>query len=195
MPERNRAAEAVRLFDLEPVAQPRSMPTPHSARDLSLVKVTPGEARRYVALWHSRLPDTQRGPWMLAFAAKCGDDAYAGALWHNPSARGLPQDWLELRRLACSPDAPHCTASWMLAAMAKWIKANMPTPRLISYQDTAVHKGTIYKAAGWTDAYVSQPRTRDRSSRRAGTTRAYRTNLNGEAPATAAKVRWEKVLH
>ena len=44
---------------------------------------------------------------------------YAVALWHNPSARTLPGHWLELRRMACAPDAPHCTASRFLAEMTK----------------------------------------------------------------------------
>lgn len=129
---------------------------------------------------------------MLAFTASCDGHLYGGALWHNPSARGLPSEWLELRRLAIPDYAPPHAASWMLGAMRKWIRANMPSvPRLISYQDTDVHTGTIYKAAGWEAAYYSKPRVRDRSKPRAGTSRAYRSNLNGSAPDAAGKIRWE----
>lgn len=148
-----------------------------------------------IAAWHSRLPATQRGPWHLAFVAHYRQTCFGAALWHNPSARTLPQDWLELRRLAVSPDAPHCTASRMLGVMARWIRANRPLcPKLISYQDIDVHTGTIYRAAGWDDAYLSKPRRRDRSKPRTGTTRAYRSNLNGEDPDAAGKVRWELAL-
>lgn len=152
-------------------------------------------ARQCNAMWHSRLPHTQSGPWKLAFAASYGGVIYGVALWHNPSARMLPGDWLELRRLAIAPDAPHCTASFMLGKMSKWIKANMPdVPRLISYQDMDVHRGTIYKAAGWKIGFTSKGRTRDRSKPRKGTKRNYRSNANGETPDSAPKARWEMTL-
>lgn len=129
---------------------------------------------------------------MLAFTATYDGHPYGGALWHNPSARGLPGDWLELRRLAIAPYAPPHAASWMLGAMRKWIRRELPNvPRLLSYQDLDVHTGTIYKAAGWEPTYHSKARVRDRTPHRAGTTRAYRSNLNGAAPDGAGKMRWE----
>lgn len=146
--------------------------------------------------WHSRLPNTQAGPWQFAFAALSPEGAVvAVALWNNPSARMLPSHWLELRRMACSPDAPKFTASSFLGYMARYFKKHHPErERMISYQDTAVHEGTIYKATGWTAAYTSKPRVRDRSKPRVGTERAYRSNLNGAEPDASAKVRWEKAL-
>lgn len=65
-------------------------------------------------------------------------------------------------------------------------------PNLISYQDTDVHTGTIYRAAGWDPAYFSKARQRDRSKARIGTRRDYRSNLNGSEPDAAGKIRWEK---
>lgn len=131
----------------------------------------------------------------MAFSAEYDGIIYAVALWHNPSARCLPHDWLELRRMAVSPDAPHCTASWFLQAMARRIHTDYPAcPRLISYQDMHVHTGTIYKAAGWVVGYISKARIRDRSKPRVGTERMYRSNLNGSEPDAAPKARWEKVL-
>lgn len=193
--ERNLAGRTMQLFEVQPPVVTRVHAVPPRARNLSLDRVEPAVARLYVAAWHSRLPTTQRGPWRLAFTASFEQDVYASALWHNPSARGLPQDWLELRRLACAPDAPHCTASWMLGAMARWIRATWPNvPRLISYQDTEVHRGIIYKAAGWTPAAISKARVRNRANARHGTTRAYRSDLNGQNPAGSAKVRWEMEL-
>jgi len=165
---------------------------PSKASALSVLPCDPQFARMMVELWHSRLPVTQTGPWMLAFSADYDDTSFGAALWHNPSARGLPQDWLELRRLAVAPDSPHCTASRMLGAMRRWIARNMPdVPLLISYQDEDVHTGTIYRAAGWTPAYRSKARQRDRSKPRKGSTRLYRSDINGLAPSAAAKTRWE----
>lgn len=94
--------------------------------------------------------------------------------------------------MAVAPDAPHCTASFFLGAMRRWIQRNMPeVPRLVSYQDVDVHRGTIYKAAGWEPTAFAAPRIRDRSKTRKGTHRAYRSNLNGVIPDGAGKVRWE----
>ena len=181
------------LFDFaELVALDRPLSIPRKSSMMTLRKCEPAEARRCVAAWHSRLPMTQRGPWMLAFVATFDGQPFGGALWNNPSARTLPADWLELRRLAMPDYAPPHAASWMLGAMRKWIRVNLPgVPRLISYQDMDVHTGTIYRAAGWEVGYVAKPRIRDRSAARAGTTRAYRSNLNGANPDAAGKARWE----
>lgn len=183
------------LFDTAPliaIPEPPESARPIKASQLELVECEPAQARRCVAAWHSRLPMTQVGPWMLAFVAVHGGSLYGGALWNNPSARGLPSDWLELRRLALPEYAPPHAASWMLGAMRRWVRANRPdVPRLLSYQDVDVHTGTIYKAAGWEPAYHSKARVRDRSAKRAGTSRAYRSSLNGLAPDAAGKVRWE----
>lgn len=166
------------------------------ARHLTFEVMDKADAVQACSGWHSRLPNTQKGPWQFAFGAYAPEGTLvAVALWNNPSARMLPSHWLELRRMACSPDAPKFTASAFLGWMIRYFKRHHPErERAISYQDTAVHEGTIYKASGWTAAYVSKPRVRDRSKPRVGTERAYRSNLNGAAPDASAKVRWEKVL-
>lgn len=122
---------------ISPLFAPDEVAPPEKASGLALETCDPQIARDLIAAWHSRLPKTQVGPWKLAFVAHHGYTAYGAALWHNPSARGLPQDWLELRRLAIPEDAPPHAASWMLGAMRRWIGVNLPTvPRLMSYQDT-----------------------------------------------------------
>ncbi len=185
------------MFDrrMSPLLDEVEHPPPGKATDLVLERCSIEFARGAIAAWHSRLPKTQVGPWKLAFAIHSHSTCFGAALWHNPSARTLPSDWLELRRLAISPDAPHCSASFMLAAMSKWIRNEFPdVPMLISYQDQEVHTGTIYRAAGWVPAYVAKPRTRDRSKPRVGTRRDYRSNLNGVSPDSAGKVRWQHEL-
>lgn len=166
------------------------------ARHLTFEPCEKAVAVELCRAWHSRLPNTQKGPWQFAFCARTPEgEIVAVALWNNPSARTLPGHWLELRRMACSAAAPKYTASAFLGWMIRWFKAHHPhREKAISYQDTAVHDGTIYKAAGWTAAYRSKPRVRDRSKPRAGTNRMYRTSINGLAPDASAKVRWEKSL-
>lgn len=179
---------------LAPLFTPSESPPPNSAKSLTVTRCEVQFARRMNAAWHSRLPDTQKGPWKYAFAAEWNGTCFGVALWHNPSARTLPQDWLELRRLAIAPDAPKFTATRMLGQMARYFKRYTEAPRLISYQDVDVHQGTIYRAANWTASYYSKPRQRDRSKPRKGTRRDYRSNQNGVAPDAAGKVRWELVL-
>lgn len=178
-----------------PLDQPGIGPPPATARRLTVDLCPTGHARLLVALWHSRLPETQRGPWQHAFRAHANGLTYAVALWHNPSSPGLPHHWAELRRMAVAPDAPHCTASFFLARMADWYRHNEPEhERLISYQDTEVHQGTIYKAAGWTAAHYQPPRVRDRSKPRRGTGRAYRRADVNPAAEASGKIRWEYAI-
>ena len=168
---------------------------PTRARHLAFSECPKPHAVSLVRAWHSRLPECQAGPWSHAFHAYHDGASYAVALWNNPSARTLPQSWRELRRMAVAPDAPKYTASMFLGWMARWFQRHEPSvDKLISYQDTSVHQGTIYKAAGWVAAHESTPRTRDRSGLRANTTRLYRWNVNGADADAAAKVRWEKGL-
>jgi hypothetical protein len=148
-------------------------------------------AVQLVRQWHSRLPACQESPWQYAFYAEHEGTIYAVALWNNPSGRCLPSHWLELRRMACAPDAPRNTCSRFLGYMVRYFKTHCPDrEKCISYQDTAVHEGTIYKAAGWVAEHESKTRVRDRSKNRVGTDRAYRSNLNGVDADSAAKIRW-----
>ena len=166
------------------------------ARHLELARCDSKIAVRLVMAWHSRLPRCQWGPWQYAFVAHIDGYIYAAALWNNPSARMLPGHWLELRRMACAPDAPKNAASRFLSMMTTYFAEVAPDrERCISYQDTAVHSGTIYKAAGWTPTHLSTPRILDRSKDRVGTSRKYRQSINGLEPDASAKQRWEKPLH
>ena len=165
------------------------------ARDLVFEPCPKEHAVSLVRQWHSRLPKCQNGPWTQAFRGHYDDKTYVVALWNNPSARTLPNNWRELRRMACAPDSPRNTPSRFLGWMAKWFQANVPEcEKLISYQDTTVHKGTIYKAAGWTMDGQTVERVRDRTKRRTGTTRMYRANINSTGTDAASKIRWAKLL-
>lgn len=164
---------------------------PTSPLHLFVTPVTIETARIFIAVHHSRLPYTQVGPWQLAFGVYRGKELVGTALWHNCSARGLPQDWRELRRMAVANGSPPNTASFMLAQMCRWLRKNTKTEVVISYQDAAVHRGTIYKAAGWTPVAVSRPRFRNREPNRVGTNRKYRSDSNGNTPAASAKIRWQ----
>jgi hypothetical protein len=68
--------------------------------------------------------------------------------------------------------------------MEKYIKKNLPAvERLISYQDTEVHHGTIYKASNWEVGRITSGDDWVRNNR-------YR-----QASQTASiKIRWEKSL-
>lgn len=137
--------------------------TPTSALQLIIEVIDYPEARRLNRLWHSRLPRIGQ-PARLALARRylCFGAVYewlwyGSAIWSKPSNRSLPQDWLELRRLAIAPDAPKNTASRMLGVMTRLIRGMRPdVVRLVSYQDTEVHTGGIYKASGWTATVLTK---------------------------------------
>jgi hypothetical protein len=165
------------------------------AKDLTFEICQRSHAVQLVRLWHSRLPNCQDGPWEFAFRAHKNDVTYAVALLNSPSARCLPHHWIELRRLACSPDAPKNTPSRFMGWVARYFHKNFPErEKIISYQDESVHTGTIYRAAGWSAAHKSKPRVRDRSKARGGTSRLYRWNINGVGADSSAKIRWEKTI-
>lgn len=165
--------------------------TPISALQLRIEGIGYRDAKALNRLWHSRLPMIRTPTAMMATGSRCygaefGGLWYAVAIWMNPLARMLPSDgsWLELRRMAVAPDAPPNTASRMLGIMARIIHKECPAvTRLISYQDTAVHTGGIYKAAGWTATRLSEGGEWNRPSR-------YTPAVQSGAP----KQRWEKVI-
>jgi len=161
------------------------------ARELRVEQCSKSHAVNLTRRWHSRLPKTQKSPWQYAFKAVYAGKTYAVALWLNPSARTLPGHWLELRRMACAPDAPPYTASRMLGVMTHYFESHhREREKCISYQDISVHKGTIYRAANWTPEYFSRPRKRDRAKNRVGTKRLYRSDINSQHVAAAGKIRW-----
>ena len=98
---------------------------------------------------------------------------------------------LELRRMAISQEAPKNTASRMIKIMIKIIKKTFPDIwKLISYQDTEVHNGTIYKASGWVAANLSgKPNWYH-------PTKKYKNRVAMTNPivSNAPKIRWEKQI-
>ena len=138
---------------------------PDSPKKMSLKKIGVRHAMRYNEMWHSRLPITVEGNLLrnkrsIFYGAEFQDHCFASAIWTDPVANNrLNKDyvWLELRRLAISPDAPKFTATWMISKMIKNIKKEFPeVTRLVSYQDCDVHKGTIYAASNWKQDIISQ---------------------------------------
>lgn len=163
--------------------------TPAKARELTLEPCDTSHARILNRRWHSRLPETTNIGWMYTFAGKAYGVTYGVALWSNPTSRTLPSQWLELRRLAVSPDAPKYTATRMLGLMRRWFLKHHPEhEKLISYQDTDVHEGTIYKAANWTLAYTG---TRGASKTDRSSIHIPRNPINGSEVDASPKARWE----
>ena len=102
-------------------------------------------------LWHSRLPVVTNCFEGICYGAEYLNNFYAVAWWSKPIAREYSgKGYFELRRMAISDDSPKNTASRFLSWMRKDIQKRKPDiVKLISYQDTDVHNGTIYKASGW----------------------------------------------
>lgn len=159
--------------------------TPTSALSLTVYPIEFARAKALNRLWHSRLPRLGSKQARLCYAAEFDGVIYAVAIWSRPIARFLPQtDWLELQRFAIAPDAPRNTASRVLAVMTRLIRKKLPAiTLLISYQDTEVHTGTIYRAAGWVPGASS-----------GGGEWACPSRPRLSLQSTAPKRRWEKVI-
>lgn len=161
--------------------------TPTSALQLQVAKMPARMAMALNRKWHSRLPEIGNGMQCVAYGATCSNVWYAVALWSAPVARLLNgKGLLELRRMAIADDAPKNTGSRMLRIMAMLIKRERPDVlALMSYQDTDVHTGTIYKAAGWTPRVMNDSQSKWAMPNR--------PRSNGPA-SQSVKVRWELVL-
>ena len=137
-------------------------------------------------LWHSRLPECGNLFDGRCFGAIYLNVYFAVAWWSKPIAQNrfnFGKNIYELRRMAISPEAPKNTASRFLKVMTILIKREFPEIyRLISYQDTEVHKGTIYKASGW------EPIETGKSFL------SWKNRPGRIDQSTAVKIRWEKQI-
>lgn len=156
---------------------------PTSALDLRFERIDRTTMQDLNREWHSRLPDFSTAtPCKVYYGAEFDGLWYAVAAWSHPVARLLPANWMELRRLAIGGDAPKNTATRFLSWMVRDIRRLFPDcERVISYQDTEVHSGTIYKAAGWEAVAFNPSGEWNRPNR-------YRK----EAQSSSPKVRWER---
>ena len=160
---------------------------PISPLQLSINKMPKKLAKELNELWHSRLPDISNWNNCECYGADYKNRYYAVAMWSIPSARALNgRGWWEMRRMAIAPDAPKNTASRMLKIMRLLILKEKPTiNKLISYQDTDVHNGTIYKSSGWVVGNIGE---------RIDETQKYnnwKTRPGRKNQSTAPKIRWE----
>ena len=147
--------------------------------------------------WHSRLPllpySTVIRKHGIAFGATYLNVYFAVAIWSTPCARMLDNGFTyELRRMAICNNAPKNTASRMISIMCKILKKKTHYCRLISYQDTEVHTGTIYKASGWIATNKSKTgfgwSNSKKKSKWAG------RGLSNKEQSIAPKIRWEKQI-
>lgn len=156
---------------------------PLSPMQFNFGKMDKRIARNLNEDWHSRLPDISNWQNCDCYSFDYCNIFYAIAMWSIPSSASLNgRNWYELRRMAIHDDAPRNTASRMLSLMRKQIQIEKPyIKKLISYQDTESHHGTIYKASNW---YIGHTSKGDTWSGRKG--RDGRTDQS-----TAIKIRWE----
>ena len=163
---------------------------PTSPLQLTFEVIRAQTACKLNAQWHSRFPEIDwsnvvRNKRYICFGANYEGIYYAVAIWSSPIAANRFKDGsllLELRRMAIAPEAPKNTASRMLSFMRKDITKRFPEIiRLISYQDTEVHHGTIYKASGWRLVETMNKEVKwDKEGR-----------PRNEVQSHAPKVRWE----
>ena len=172
------------LFDL----QERNNP-PASPKQFEFKVIRAVTACQLNKKWHSRLPiidwsNVVRNTHYVCYGALFNGEWYAAAIWSSPVAQNrfkYGKQILELRRMAISGDCPKNTATRMLAFMRKHIIQEMPDiGLLISYQDTEVHLGTIYKADNWSAVNETK-----------GTSWSTDYRVRNLEQSLANKIRWE----
>ena len=145
-------------------------------------------------LWHSKLPkihwsNVVRNKHYVCYVFKFKEAIIGVGIWSSPVAANRLKNgnrMLELRRLALTNVCPKNTASFVISKMIKDIKERFDDiDTLISYQDTEVHLGTIYKASNW-KAAPQQTKIQDWN-----TDKRKRNKLQ----STANKIRWEYQLN
>ena len=163
--------------------------TPTSALQFKVRKCNVHKACELNALWHSRFPkidwsNVVRNKDSVCYVAEHEDIAYAVAIWSSPIAANRLSEGktaLELRRMAICDEAPLNTASRMIGVMRRIIAKELPhITLLVSYQDTDVHTGTIYKASGWIV-----------SAKNKGTSWTNKTRSRNKEQSMSDKIRWE----
>lgn len=147
------------------------------------------DACRCNGVWHSSLPKIEesnivRNKYHVCYGAFCDGVCVAVAIWSSPVSRFFDQDsTLELRRMAISDIAPKNTASYMISKMIKHIKITFTQIKLlISYQDTTMHTGTIYKASNWCVGGYTKHKEWNKSRKRS------------KSQLSSDKIRWEYKL-
>ena len=172
------------LFDLSERQAP-----PSSPKQLKFEVIRAQTACLLNEKWHSRLPiidwsNVVRNTHYVCYGAKYENEFYVSAIWSSPVAQNRfkhGKQMLELRRMAISPESPRNTATRMLAFMRKDITHRFPDiALLISYQDTEVHLGTIYKADNWVAVAESSGLEWNTAKRKRNTEQSL-----------APKIRWE----
>jgi hypothetical protein len=162
---------------------------PTSPLQLKIEIIKPQLANFLNSKWHSRLPiihwsNIVRNTHYICFGLSFDYRWYAVGIWSSPVAQNRFKDGkkiLELRRLAICRNAPKNTATRMLSVMIKIIKKRFPDiNRLISYQDTQVHSGTIYKAGNWENINKTK-----------FITWSMRNKTHNKDQSTGDKIRWE----
>tara|TARA_E500000318_G_C3405498_1_gene151465 strand:+ start:41 stop:538 length:498 start_codon:yes stop_codon:yes gene_type:complete len=153
------------------------------------------ETKTYVAcelneMWHSRLPkihysNVARNTHSVCYLFTYHQAVIGTAIWSSPVARYFDKSkYLELRRLALCSLCPKNTATYVLSKMRRLIKDKFKNIEiLISYQDTEVHLGTIYKADNWI-----------KSVETTGGEWSSKTRLRKNVQSSAKKIRWEYII-
>lgn len=150
-----RADDVVAAFPLFQEERGGSIPT--SALQLRIEEIGARLACSLNRKWHSMLPRTDLGNILCGNTTVCygaffEGNWYAVGIWSQPIIASLCDGvTIELRRLAICDKAPKNTASRMLAIMRRLVRQKFPqVSRAVSYLAVDVHRGTIYRASGWT---------------------------------------------
>lgn len=130
-------------------------PTIISLKDLSIAEASYEATYKFIVSNHYLGP-TNRSKYYLTLLLH--GEAVAIATYGSPIRQNIGKDALELVRLCRSPYAYNKNMlSYFLSKCEKWIKKNTDAKFLVSYADTRLHNGAVYKAANWVMVGETKP--------------------------------------
>jgi hypothetical protein len=144
--------------------------TPENMRaaDWEVRQCVPSEGRAFIARYHYARGCSLTGVYFHGLYRKGCDSLMGCAQWLPPTrvcAETVSKDnWrrvLSLSRLACHPQAPRNSASFLVGRSIRLIRDIGEWPHLVTFADFSQgHTGAIYRATGWT--YVGETKANPR---------------------------------
>ena len=94
----------------------------------------------------------------VCFAMFIDDKLVGGSVLGKPRHQNKYKNCIDIRRMACTDNAPKNSESWFLGQIIKWIKCNTNYDNVLSYSDMTVnHFGTIYRASNFKELGITSP--------------------------------------
>lgn len=102
--------------------------------------------------------DAMGGGISICFAMLIDNKLAGGSVLGKPRHESKYKNCVDVRRMACTDEAPSNSESWFLGQIINWVTRNTAYNFVLSYSDKSVgHNGTIYKASNFKQIGETSP--------------------------------------